>query len=230
MTAHQSATDPNRKRLMIVLGAVAGLAVLVLVGGKVLGGGGSGGGSGSFGMGDLGAPTAAGIPATPAPATPARAAAPASPATEPVETFEVFTTKNPFQPLRTAAAATGPAPAASAPAPAALPAVATAPVIAVPTALTTGTATAPVASTSTATGGQVEPTRTTNRVALLDVFTEGGRTVANVRVNDTVAKVGAGDPFATNFKVVSLDAGERCGRFLFGDDQFRLCRGEEVLK
>ncbi|MGH9153173.1 MAG: hypothetical protein ACRD03_12415, partial [Acidimicrobiales bacterium] len=83
---------------------------------------------------------------------------------------------------------------------------------------------------TTATGGQAtEPVRTT-RVALLDVFTEGDRVVANVRVNDTVSKVGAGDPFANNFKVVSLDEATRCGRFLYGDDQFRMCRGEELLK
>jgi hypothetical protein len=74
-----------------------------------------------------------------------------------------------------------------------------------------------------------EPGRST-RVALLDVFAENGRTVANVRVNDTVSKVAAGDTFATNFKAVSLDPAQRCGRFLFGDDQFRICKGEEVLK
>lgn len=67
-------------------------------------------------------------------------------------------------------------------------------------------------------------------MALLDVFTEGDRVVANVRVNDTVSKVAAGDSFASNFKVVSLDTADRCGRFLFGDDQFRLCKGEELLK
>ncbi len=51
-----------------------------------------------------------------------------------------------------------------------------------------------------------------------------------MRVNDTVHKVSAGQVFATNFKVVSLSPGDRCGRFLFGDDAFRLCRGEESLK
>jgi len=67
-------------------------------------------------------------------------------------------------------------------------------------------------------------------VALLDVFAERGRTVANVRVNDTVHKVAPGQVFATNFKAVSLSQGDRCGRFLFGDDAFPLCKGEEVTK
>jgi hypothetical protein len=67
-------------------------------------------------------------------------------------------------------------------------------------------------------------------VALQDVFVDRGRTMANVRVNDTVHRVSAGQTFATNFKAVSISASDRCGRFLFGDDSFRLCEGEEVLK
>ncbi|MDP8992064.1 MAG: hypothetical protein M3N31_03280, partial [Actinomycetota bacterium] len=64
----------------------------------------------------------------------------------------------------------------------------------------------------------------------LDVFAERGRTMANVRVNDTVHKVAPGQAFAGNFKVVSLSQAERCGRFLFGDDSFRLCEGDQALK
>ncbi len=67
-------------------------------------------------------------------------------------------------------------------------------------------------------------------MALQDVFVEGGRVKANVRVNDTVHRVAAGEVFASNFKVVSLSQSDRCGRFLFGDDPIRLCRGEELLK
>ncbi|MDQ3570969.1 MAG: hypothetical protein M3396_10215, partial [Actinomycetota bacterium] len=78
-------------------------------------------------------------------------------------------------------------------------------------------------------GAGTEPRRG-SRVALQDVFMEGGRVKANVRVNDTVHKVAAGEVFATNFKAVSLSQADRCGRFLFGDDSFRLCRGEEILK
>lgn len=67
-------------------------------------------------------------------------------------------------------------------------------------------------------------------MALQDVFADSGKTVANVRVNDTVHRVSAGQTFATNFKAVSLSASDRCGRFLFGDDSFQLCKGEEILK
>jgi hypothetical protein len=67
-------------------------------------------------------------------------------------------------------------------------------------------------------------------VALLDVFTEGGEVKANVRVNTTVHKVAVGQEFADRYKVLSLDQASECGRFLFGDDSFRLCRGEQALK
>ncbi|MDQ1445595.1 MAG: hypothetical protein QOI20_2059 [Acidimicrobiaceae bacterium] len=84
-------------------------------------------------------------------------------------------------------------------------------------------------STGTGSGGSSEPSRG-QRVSLLDVFSEGGKVVANVKVNDTVYKVAAGQVFATSFKAVSLSQADGCGRFLFGDDQFRLCKGEQVVK
>jgi hypothetical protein len=54
--------------------------------------------------------------------------------------------------------------------------------------------------------------------------------MANVRVDSTAYKVGEGDQFATSYKVVSLSESEGCGQFLFGDEPFRLCQGEEVIK
>ena len=83
--------------------------------------------------------------------------------------------------------------------------------------------------TSDGTTAGVEPQRA-QRVALQDVFTEGGEVKANVRVNSTVYKVAVGEEFADRYKVLSLDQGSECGRFLFGDDSFRLCRGEQALK
>jgi hypothetical protein len=67
-------------------------------------------------------------------------------------------------------------------------------------------------------------------VALLDVLRRDGRLVAQVRVNDTVYTVGEGEVFADNYRVLSIDETNECGRFIFGDEQFRLCRGEETLK
>ena len=53
--------------------------------------------------------------------------------------------------------------------------------------------------------------------------------MADVRVNSTVyTQLAPGEVFAGSYKVVSL-AGT-CGSFLFGDERFRLCKGEEVLK
>lgn len=213
MTAPAAVATDSRRRVTIMAAVGAGLVLAVLLASKVLAGGGGG---------DSGTEASATRPSATRTTVAVAPATPEAPAEAPVETFEVFTTKNPFVPLRTAVA-----PAAAAPVRPV--AAATGTVTATPVSVTTPVP-APAPAT-TVTGGQAtEPVRTTTRVALLDVFTDGDRTLANVRVNDTVSKVGAGDTFATNFRVVSLDAGERCGRFLFGDDQFRLCRGEEVLK
>jgi hypothetical protein len=59
-------------------------------------------------------------------------------------------------------------------------------------------------------------------------FTEAGRVVTNMKVGSTVYKVGIGDTFATSFKVVDLQSS--CGTFLFGDNRFGLCAGQEILK
>lgn len=79
-------------------------------------------------------------------------------------------------------------------------------------------------------GGQANEPRRQQRVALLDVLQRSGRVVAQVRVNDSVYTVGEGEVFADNYRVLSIDEANECGRFIFGDEQFRLCRGEETLK
>ncbi|MCZ7530937.1 MAG: hypothetical protein M5U31_11715 [Acidimicrobiia bacterium] len=73
----------------------------------------------------------------------------------------------------------------------------------------------------------MEPVAPQN-VALLDVFVAGGVRSARVRVGSTVYTVTVGEVFATSYQVVSLE--DACGQFLFGDDPFRLCQGEEVIK
>ena len=222
MTAPHEAAADSRNRLPLMVGAGVALAVLLFIVTKVLGGGGGGDDFESL-------PPTAGTGAT-TPTTAATTGEAAAPAAEaPVETFEVFNTKNPFMPLRTAvtSGSTSAAPTATpTAAPAATPVAVTTP----PAAVATVVPVAPASVQVGTTGGQATAPAPTTRVALLDVFVEGERVVANVRVNDTVSKVAAGDTFASNFKVVSLESAERCGRFLFGDDQFRLCKGEEVLK
>lgn len=201
---------PGRRvnRRVLALAAAAVVLVLVVLVPRLLSGGG----------GDSPSPTSA-PPAFPsgAPPTTAPTGGGAGSPTRPPETFEVFATKNPFLPLR-GPAGVG-APATGAPGAGAAGGGA-------------GTGGAgggqPAGGQPAGTGGN-EPRRG-ERVAVTDIFVEGGRTVAQVRVNDTVYKVSPGQVFASRFKVMSLSQAERCGRFLFGDDSFRLCKGEQTLK
>lgn len=225
MTAPQEA-NPNRRALMI-LGIGLGVLLLIFVVTRL-------------GDDDAADDTLA-VPATAPPGVSTTIAPPpaaGAPGETPVESFEVFNTKNPFVPLRVAAGAGGSAGTTGA-------GTTGAGTTAGGTGTTTGTATTgggtatgtgtggtgTTTGTSGAakTGGATEPRRGA-RVALLDVFSEAGKVVANVRVNDQVFKVSAGQTFGTNFQAVSLSQADDCGRFLFGDDQFRLCKGEETLK
>ena len=63
---------------------------------------------------------------------------------------------------------------------------------------------------------------TVELVATLD----GGR--AQVQVDSTVYTVDEGERFAQNFELVSVSS--ECATLLYGDDQFTLCEGEEILK
>jgi hypothetical protein len=60
------------------------------------------------------------------------------------------------------------------------------------------------------------------------VFDQAGTTLAVVQVGSTQYTVGAGQVFATSYKVVSLSG--TCGQFLYGDSPFSLCEGEQVIK
>ena len=63
---------------------------------------------------------------------------------------------------------------------------------------------------------------------VVDVFTRNGKRQAQVRVDATVYTVSPGERFAGNFKLLSISGS--CGSFLFGDDEFTLCEGQEILK
>ncbi len=204
------APDARRRRALLAGGAAAAvLLVVVLV--SLLSGG-----------GDDGSTTSTTQPTTrPSGASTTTTTAPGSTARE---TFEVFSTKNPFLPLRSPGGGAAP-PRAPAPGAGTSGAGGTAG----GTSRGGGGGAGGGAANGAGSGGSGEPRRGA-RVALQDVFVEGGRVKANVRVNDTVHKVAAGEVFASNFKAVSLSQSDRCGRFLFGDDPFRLCKGEELLK
>ncbi len=65
-----------------------------------------------------------------------------------------------------------------------------------------------------------------HRVRVVDVF-PNGRT-AQVQIDGTVYTVDEGERFADNFELIA--ASGRCATMLFGDDEFTLCEGEEILK
>ena len=135
----------------------------------------------------------------------------------PVETFEVFASRDPFEPLLTVDQGGGG---------------------------TTDTGDTGETGDTGDTGG--EPTDTDgdgdideddgappdsgdetvegHRVQVIAI-TENG---ASIQVNDTVYEVSQGEQFAENFELLST-SGE-CATVLFGDDQFTVCEGEEILK
>ncbi len=135
------------------------------------------------------------------------------------ETFDVFATKNPFEPLVSDIAdgdgnGDGTTPTTS-------------PDTTIPTTPGDTTTTLPFTGGGEEIPPSIEPVAP-EPVALLDIFDENGERKTRVRVGSTVFTVGAGETFATSYRVVSI--GETCGQFLFGDDPFELCEGEEVVK
>lgn len=153
------------------------------------------------------------IDAAPAPQQPAPEPQPEPEATAeppggggPVETFEIFAPKDPFEPLvDTSSGGTG----------------------------GTGTGGTGTGDGSTGDGGsgtidQGGRNVEGHTVRLVDIFTEDGKQRAQVQVDGTVYTVDEGEVFAENFKLLSI-SGE-CATMLYGDDQFTLCEGEEILK
>jgi hypothetical protein len=151
--------------------------------------------------------TSATTPASTSPTTTTTTTPPGEP-TVPSGEFDVFATRDPFEPV----VQIGPTSTDATSTPAA------------------STTAAPATST-----GETTPTTTTAQnpaagtsVVLVDVFDAGGTTQARVQVGSTVYTVAAGQTFATSYKVVSLSG--TCGQFLYGDSPFSLCEGEEVIK
>ena len=67
-----------------------------------------------------------------------------------------------------------------------------------------------------------------HRVQLIGISGSGGDATAQIQVDDTVYTVSEGERFAENFELLST-SGE-CATLLYGDDQFTVCEGEEILK
>jgi hypothetical protein len=157
-------------------------------------------------------------PTAPAPAPAAAPQAPATPAPKPankpgggpVETFEVFAPRDPFEPLVLTGGGGGAGAGGT---------------------TTVGTTTGGAASGGSGGGGGGGGAGTavgSHRVQVVDVYRAGGGTRAQVEVDGTVFTVRRGETFADNFQLVS--ASGQCATMLYGDDQFTLCEGEEILK
>lgn len=195
--------DPGRQRALVI--GAAGVVVLLLLIFVVVPNLFGGGGGGTTTQPPLVRPS---VPTTTRPA-----ATPPAPSAS----FETFMGKNPFEPLVAPAGTGGTTPGGT-------------------TATTSGGGTTGGGTTATTvaggggvSGGAATAPRRSQRVALLNVYTKNGKTVADVRVNDTVyTALAPGQTFASNFQVVSLQG--QCGTFLFGDERFQLCEGQEVLK
>jgi hypothetical protein len=143
----------------------------------------------------------------------------------PVETFQVFAPKDPFKPLLTEATGDGTTPPVDTDGDG------------VPDDGNTstgdgdgdgtGTGDGNGDGTGTGTGGGGENVGG-HRVRLVDVFRDGGSARAQVQVDGTVYTVEEGEQFAESFQLLSLNGD--CASMLYGDDQFTLCEGEEILK
>lgn len=136
----------------------------------------------------------------------------------PVDTFDVYATRNPFEPVVQVTPTTSPFTPTTSPFGGTTPPT---------TSFGTTPTTDGFGTTTTTRAPSFEPPAGTP-VALLDVFDENGVTRARVQVGSTVYTVGIGDVFATSYRVVDL-AGQ-CGEFLFGDSPFSLCEGQQVVK
>ena len=169
--------------------------------------------------------------ATPAPvATPT----PEDPSTadggkRPVETFEVFAPKDPFDPLVSASAGAAAAPGGTTTA-AGGTTTAAGDTSGTTTTTTDGTGTTTTTTTTGSSGSAGDSSSEVggHRVRVIDVFAQGGNRRAQVQVDGTVYTVDEGERFAQNFQLLSTSG--QCATMLFGDDEFTLCEGEEILK
>lgn len=150
----------------------------------------------------------------------------------PVQTFEVFASRDPFEPLVEApgssagddarAAATGTTETEAATGQAADDEADAA----------SADAAAASAPTDGTTRREREDSHATHaqRSARLPIrlVTIRERREAVIRIGRRLHRSGAGERFAPNFKLLTL--GRECASILYGDEQFALCRGQEILK
>ncbi len=209
MTNDESALrkDLNSKQLLLVVGlAVVLLAVVYFF---FLKGGGE-------------QPADLGVPPVGSPAPVTSVAPQEDPDDEaPVETFEVFTRRDPFEPVVDISGGEGGP---------------------VSTVVTTpegeviedsgGDTFTPDPTDDTTTPDETDTNTDSNtsgtEVRVVDVFRADGSKRAQIRVEGTVYIVDVGETFADSFRLLSISG--KCASLLFGDDQFTLCEGETAYK
>lgn len=137
--------------------------------------------------------------------TPAKKPVAKKPAAQPASYTDVSARTDPFKPLVVAA-------------PPAAPVATAAP------GTGSGTVTPPsggtVTGSNTTVGGQ--------RVILLHVYTKDGKSYAQTKVGDKVYSPAVGGVFANSYKLLAVSG--KSATYLFGDEQFSLSEGQEVLK
>lgn len=187
------------RKPFIVIGAIGIVVLVAFLALKVLGGG--GGGSDDSASPSTAATVAPGAPA----ASTTTTSSPASPET-PNQSFDVFTTKNPFQPLVASSTVSDQTTTNTSP----------------PLDDTGGSTTATIPADQAPAAG--------TPVSVLEVTDATGEVTARVQVGSEVYTVKVGDTFATSYRVVSLDLASSCGQFQYGDSTFDLCAGQQTLK
>ena len=198
---------PDRRKLAVM--AAVGALVVAVLGYFVVMPALSGGGSESTSLDIVRAPQkpAAKKPAAKAAAKPAAPKAPVVPKSY----SDVSARSNPFRPLWEPPAEVAPvAPAAPG--------------------TTTGT------TGSTGSTGYPPPTGTSGsstsvagqKVSLFGIVEKDGVVRAQTRVGETVYQPKVGDVFATSYKLLAVSG--KTATYLFGDEQFTLSVGQEVLK
>lgn len=98
------------------------------------------------------------------------------------------------------------------------------------TSSTSGTSTGGATASPAPQGGSTSGTQqaSSSSLTLSEIVRDGSTQKAIVKVNGTTYTVGAGETFATNYKVTKISGS--CASFLQGDSPFTLCTGQSVLK
>ncbi len=91
-----------------------------------------------------------------------------------------------------------------------------------------GTTTGGTTGTSSGTSSGSSATVGAQRVALMTIFTKDGKQIAQTKVGDTVHSPTVGQVFAGSYKLLAVSG--KTATYLYGDEQFTLSVGQEVLK